>query len=228
MRALSFLVLCVLASSAFAAPVTWTFDNVVFDDGGTLTGSFVFDADSTTIEEGDCHPTSCYYQIFYLDIDIVAGDPAEVVTGVDQIFAISSDRYIDSWGNADARGYEVGEVLDWDTGEPLPVPEPSWEPGALQTGLTLSKLESNSPYDIYRTLYLSFAAPLTNAGGVIDVSGYETGEVYDPGGLVIAGSRTIVSGQVFASSVVPVPASVWLFGSALGGLGWVRRRLSHA
>jgi hypothetical protein len=28
----------------------------------------------------------------------------------------------------------------------------------------------------------------------------------------------------FAMSVVPVPASVWLFGSALAGLGWMRRR----
>ena len=26
------------------------------------------------------------------------------------------------------------------------------------------------------------------------------------------------------NGVVPVPASVWLFGSALGLLGWVRRR----
>ena len=25
-------------------------------------------------------------------------------------------------------------------------------------------------------------------------------------------------------SVVPVPAAVWLFGSALGALGWLRRR----
>jgi hypothetical protein len=29
-----------------------------------------------------------------------------------------------------------------------------------------------------------------------------------------------------ASSVVPIPASVWLFGSALGALGWARRRKS--
>jgi hypothetical protein len=26
------------------------------------------------------------------------------------------------------------------------------------------------------------------------------------------------------TSVIPVPAAVWLFGSALGGLGWIRRR----
>jgi len=30
------------------------------------------------------------------------------------------------------------------------------------------------------------------------------------------------------SSVVPIPAAVWLFGSALAGLGWMRRRTSRA
>ena len=31
-------------------------------------------------------------------------------------------------------------------------------------------------------------------------------------------------GNATVSAVVPVPASAWLFGSALGLLGWVRRR----
>jgi hypothetical protein len=33
---------------AHAAPVTWTLDNVVFDDGATATGSFVYDRDTNT------------------------------------------------------------------------------------------------------------------------------------------------------------------------------------
>ena len=33
------------ATTANAAVVTWTFQDVVFDDGGTLTGSFDYDAD---------------------------------------------------------------------------------------------------------------------------------------------------------------------------------------
>ncbi len=37
----------------------------------------------------------------------------------------------------------------------------------------------------------------------------------------------LVTGKIsVASSVVPVPAAVWLFGSALGLLGWVRSRIS--
>lgn len=33
------------ASAAMAAPVTWTFDNATFDDGTSITGSFVYNAE---------------------------------------------------------------------------------------------------------------------------------------------------------------------------------------
>ena len=38
----------VIAASANAAPVTWTLQNWVFDDGGTASGSFDFDASTNT------------------------------------------------------------------------------------------------------------------------------------------------------------------------------------
>ena len=34
-----------LSFSGHAIPINWSFDNAVFDDGGTLTGSFVYDRD---------------------------------------------------------------------------------------------------------------------------------------------------------------------------------------
>jgi hypothetical protein len=36
--------LCISAVPALASPVTWQVSNVVFDDGGTLAGTFIFDA----------------------------------------------------------------------------------------------------------------------------------------------------------------------------------------
>ena len=36
------------APSAHAAPIVWTLSNVEFDDGRSVTGSFAFDADTTT------------------------------------------------------------------------------------------------------------------------------------------------------------------------------------
>lgn len=45
--------------------------------------------------------------------------------------------------------------------------------------------------------------------------------VYAPGVTVDSGTELTLA----AAAVVPVPAAVWLFGSALGILGWVRRRV---
>ena len=39
--------------SAQAVPLTWDLNNVVFGDGTTVTGSFVFDADTTTFSDLD-------------------------------------------------------------------------------------------------------------------------------------------------------------------------------
>jgi hypothetical protein len=44
---ISLLVLCVAGAQAF--PVTWTLSGVTFNDGGTASGSFVYDADTNTI-----------------------------------------------------------------------------------------------------------------------------------------------------------------------------------
>lgn len=40
---------CCLAPSAIAFPVTWTLSGATFNDGGTATGSFVYDADTGTL-----------------------------------------------------------------------------------------------------------------------------------------------------------------------------------
>ena len=40
------------------------------------------------------------------------------------------------------------------------------------------------------------------------------------------GTDTAAFDNISVSAAVPVPAAVWLFGSALAGLGWVRRRQS--
>jgi hypothetical protein len=46
----------------------------------------------------------------------------------------------------------------------------------------------------------------------------------DVGTLVDGGSIDQAVAASFSVSVVPIPAAVWLFGSALAGLGWFRRR----
>lgn len=101
----------------------------------------------------------------------------------------------------------------------------SWKPSAVESpssaGVTLnaySAAASLCPDICDMVLTMEFAATLTNSGGTIALSGHES-IVGQSWGLVTG--RSIVSGSV---SAVPVPAAVWLFGSALAGLGWLRRK----
>ena len=70
------------------------------------------------------------------------------------------------------------------------------------------------------THYIAFDTPLTNAGGIVTFTGFIYSE--DACGFN-GGFCADLSGQVVAN-VVPVPAAAWLFGSALAGLGWLRRK----
>jgi len=49
-----------------------------------------------------------------------------------------------------------------------------------------------------------------------------------PGGTICPPEPCYVTGLInvsaFGTSVVPIPAAAWLFGSALLGLGWMRRK----
>ncbi len=115
-------------------------------------------------------------------------------------------------------------------------------------GATLSAPTGSSFYTALidgvavQTLYddpTSFAVPGTNPFGSENVPALQFGtpipSLAGPPALTSIGikldfilsagdSASFTSVFVVEPSVVPVPAAVWLFGSALGLLGWVRRR----
>jgi hypothetical protein len=72
----------------------------------------------------------------------------------------------------------------------------------------------------------------TNSGNEYDIrvdSSLYTGvwAITHGGGVWNIGSDPLVDSFsliAFSTTAVPIPAAVWLFGSALGGLGWMRRR----
>ena len=149
-------------SSAFAAPVTWSLNGIVFDDGGTATGSFVYDAD-----------TDMYSVI---NITTQGGDTV----------GFPGDSYTQLFTENDS------------TSE------------SLQT----QPISGNSGFG------MKFETSLTDTGGLVDI-------VFgDPISVEICFGcsgplRYIAAGSV---SAIPIPAAVWLFSSALAGLGWFRRR----
>jgi len=158
--------------SAFSVPVTWTLQDAIFDDGGSATGSFVYDADlevfadiEITTTAGSVFDGQHYQHATFFLTDVSLG-----VTTADQ---------------ADLTG--------------LPALAMFFTGGGF--------------------------IPMTNAGGtlLLDSAGGEgyCGVPSCAGADLDLDLREFVSGSITA---VPIPAAVWLFGSALAGLGWMRRK----
>jgi len=216
----TFAVILLLAvGSAQAVPVNWTLQNVVFDDGATLSGSFVLDVDSDAVVTQVWHPIEVYIQPFYFDVNIVTSSSTDPTSDFDVLYTPTYEKaYI---------GPYLQTVYDLDTGEMLPQPQANADPSSYQNGLQVSSEYQDLLAYITYTLSLNFAAPLTNAGGIVDVSGYQTRQVLLNGGdSLLLFQRSIVSGTIVGVSAVPIPAAVWLFGSGLVALGWFRRRQS--
>ena len=90
-------------------------------------------------------------------------------------------------------------------------------------GCTESAIVVGIDSDLNQWFGFALDSPLTNAGGtrqLVIAPCQASCEIVD----IDTGSvRNVVSGSV---SAVPIPTAVWLFGSALAGLGFVRRRVN--
>ena len=164
------------SSQANATPVSWELQNWLFDDGGSASGSFVFDADTNAFSS--------------ISITTTAGTKQ------------SGASY----------------------GVPNPV-----SPGGGSFGLGLVAALSA---DLTGTpvLYAELLQDLTNSGGVIgvDLVGFSLESICaipNCNLITLGGERRFLTGSVASVSPVPVPAAVWLFGTALlGFVGMSRRR----
>ena len=163
--------LLLFSAFAQAAPVTWTINGVQLNGGGTVTGSFDYDATTNAVSS----------------INLV------------------SSAYGDDFVFNDANLFGVFVGLD----------------GGIDTVELSASTESSNTL---RNIGFYTDAPLTNAGGVIGID-----TVYD---LVLVDFfpeseiNCLNYSCTGTISAVPVPAAVWLFGSALAGLGWMRRKHS--
>ena len=191
-----------LTTAAKAAPVLWTLNNVTFDDGGTATGSFIFDADAGTACSTSSSPCGMFYDVNIMTTggSALSGATYSVVCGTNNpsctgVVPDSTEAMFLTSTAADQTGNTAIAFFFTPAG---PVPP----------------------------------AGLTDAGGVVDISdSMGTGAVQeavcgDPGCAdPTSPSRASLTGTL-SGVVVPEPAELGLVGLGLLALMLFRRRVA--
>jgi hypothetical protein len=194
MRSILITILLFVSATANASAVTWTFQDVVFDDGATLSGSFVYGGDS----------------------GFMLGETGLSVTGGD----LSDKNYINWSGGVNSESLNITVFQS--------------ALGANHSGERVLQLAILGDLTVAGTISLT---PAVDYADILGASGPPPGLYYAYNregfcttagcGLLDvtgAGGRNLVSGTIAGVAAVPIPAAVWLFGSALAGLGWLRRK----
>ena len=179
MKKLLFFFSLAMCGVSQAAPVVWTFENVRFEDGGVLQGSFTYDADTFSVSSVDFRTTA-------------------------RIGSFSGSSY-----DLCVTYCDIAVELF---------------PGGQALAFGNTALEPDGPPNAVRFLAV-FDSFLTNAGGRVDLrpgTCFLSCEAYLQNNGTSA-FRPTRSGYL-VGEVVPVPAAVWLFGSALAALSGMRRK----
>ncbi len=176
--ALALFVLFCVPSIASADGITWTFSGATFDDGGTASGSFNYDAVTN----------------MYSAIDVTT---------------------------------TTGTTLAGTTYTSL-----SYLAGSTDTGMLLG-VSSGSIMNT-SLLFLLFDAPLTNSGGIVQLSllpPNDSAEVFCiDSACSNFSSRSVTGGAVVSTIATPEPPAIFLLGMGLIGLfiSASIRKVSHA
>lgn len=84
--------------------------------------------------------------------------------------------------------------------------------------------------DVYTAVIYTGGGNYVDLNSIIDLTGTgfvsldEAFDINENGDIVGVGTLTTGEKGAFYVSAIPIPAAVWLFGSALAGLGWMRRK----
>ena len=195
-------VLSALSLTASAGELLWTLNGVTFDDGGTATGSFVFDADAGVPCSTAASPCGMFSSI---NITTTTGSSR---TGATYLFFCG----VGGVTNCDGLSPDSSEILFLSSN------------AADQTGVP--------GFALYFTAVSGPPMGLTDAGGTIDVSNSIAGAGFEADcsdatcSAGVPPIRATVAGTVSATAT-PEPSSALLLAAALTGLNLVRVRKSY-
>ena len=192
--------------------VVWTWD------GSTLTGTGLLSA-TGSISSSPFGPAVINEEYWDLQI-FTGGTPGGTHTG--SAFVCNEGTFMASVGFNGCGGYDFGfNFADEST--------TTWGPG-LATSQTIGGDDTTGAPVDYGAVSLDYTLCNANPAcygldGIVGVDGLTVGDLVLIGNAIPLGVPD-TGGELMTFRVVPVPAAAWLFGSALGLLGWARRRVA--
>ncbi len=142
---------------------------------------------------------------FFYDADTNEYSNVSITTTAGSIFSGASYSYVRADASDDSKVWFLSD--------------PS---GAVDTPAFFSDLAgqmTNSGGSVYLFLFSGYEGPCDQLNPPFNIC---DGVKFTQVGVTTA--RPVVSGSLFATVVVPIPAAAWLFGSALSLMGWMRRK----
>ena len=78
---------------AFGSTITWTFQNTTFSDGGTIVGSFQYDADTNTVSNWNVDDTAGSSLGFTTDLDFTPANSTAYIVSPGEIDFVTDSTY---------------------------------------------------------------------------------------------------------------------------------------